>query len=190
MKMFGNTPVPWTISWAGEEQFFVDRCPYAGQPAIRQAEAWGAGKPKFGAPHSDRQRRAIALMLCDLCEQPLKTRTKVSLSHARPVPHSARGMEILQVEPLVCRPCARICAEHCPSLRRDIARGTLNIRQVFRSDVQFAVMSPEFVETVTGERTKAVGHAKVHLIKWRDRDPEWIGLDKVVGPAGVGSPVQ
>lgn len=179
MKMFGAAPAPWTISWSGEEAFFLGHCPYAQRTAILQHDLWGAGKPLFGKPHSQRQRKAIALMLCDLCALPLRSKTKVSLSQARPVAHSARGGEVLQVEPMVCKLCAVISIRHCPSLRRQIRDGVLNIRQVYRSAVQFAVMDEFYVETVTGVAgVTAVGHAKVQLIKWRDRDPEWLGIDR------------
>lgn len=171
---YGNVPVPWTVSWSDEERFFVDLCPIAGRQAIRQVSAPGIGKPAFGKPHSDRQRECIALELCDICAKPLAGRTKVSLSHARQVAHSARHFEILQVEPLLHKECAILSLRHCPSLVRDIKAGTLMVRQVFRSETQFALMSAEYVESVTGVALIAVGHAKVCLLKWKDRDARWL----------------
>lgn len=140
-----------------------------------QDENRGAGKPLFGKPHANRQRETIARGLCDLCGRPLANRTKVSLSHARPVPHSADGFEVLQVEPMLHRNCAATSIHLCPSLKRDAVDGTLMVRHVTRFRAQFAVMTGEYVETLTGERVKAVGHAKVQLIAWIDRDADWLG---------------
>jgi hypothetical protein len=178
---FGNTAVPWTVAWTGEESFFVGPCRFAdGRPAICQAEAPGVGKPCFGKPHSQRQRQCIAEGRCDLCGKPLKLATKISLSHARPVGHGANGLAILQVEPLLHRACAAISMQHCPSLKRDIAAGTLMVRQVTRWRCQFAVMGPQFVSHyVPGYEAKptdrVVGAAKVELLQWVDRDAGWLG---------------
>jgi hypothetical protein len=144
IRRFGNAAVPNTASWSAEERFFVAPCRwFDGQPAICQNEAQGDGKPLFGKPHAQRQRRAVALGLCDLCGRPLKTSTKVSLSHARPQPHGATGWAILQVEPMLHRACAAESIASCPSLKRDLAAGTLMIRQVTRWRAQCAIMSPE-----------------------------------------------
>ena len=171
---FGQTAVPWTVSWSEEEEFFLAVDPYFKRRAICQISAPGKGKPLFGKPHSNRQREAIARCLCDLCGKPMRTATKVSLSHARPVPHGADGWAILQVEPMLHRKCAQESMRFCPSLRRDVAAGSLRIRQVFQWRAQAAIMSEHYVETVTGEHCKATGHAKVELQKWADRDLEWL----------------
>lgn len=175
---YGGVPVPYVASWSGEESFFLGRCPHSsplsGLDAIRQLQARGVGKPQFGKPHMDRQREAIARDLCDLCGKPLKNKTKVSLSQARPVGHAATYGDILQVEPLLHRHCAAISAQHCPSLKRQIREGIYNVRQVFQHRCQFAVYSPEGTEIATGVRRKSISHAKVQLVKWQDRDLEWL----------------
>ncbi len=178
--IFGNVPVPWTVGWTGEDSFSVERCPIAGHRAICQIEAPGVGKPAFGKPHWNRQRKCIAEGRCDLCAKPLKLATKVSLSHARPVGHGAEGLAILQVEPLLHRACAATSLKHCPSLRRDVEAGTLMVRQVTRYRVQFVVMAPEFISHyVPGFGAKIndriVGAAKVELVTWADRDAAWLG---------------
>lgn len=179
---YGGTPVPYTVSWTGEERHFVGHCPYAGRPALRQISDPGNGKPAFGKPHDDRQREVIALGLCDLCGRPLKSRTKVSLSHARWRANAVQsGTGILQVEPLLHRECAAISMRYCPSLRRDIGAGTLMVRQVTRWRVQFAVMAPEFiVHYVPDYRARPderiIGAAKVELLDWLDRDGGWLEL--------------
>lgn len=175
MIHFGNVPVPVTASWSSEDRFFLAPCPYFDRRlAISQPEARGIGKPLFGSPHAVRQRRAIARGLCGLCGKPLKTSTKVSLSHARPQPHGANGWAILQVEPMLHRACALASIRHCPSLRRDVENGTLAIRQVTRWRAQVAIMSAEYVESVAGEAVRALGHAKVELLAWIDRDESWL----------------
>lgn len=177
MRYWGKTPVPNTASWTGEDRDWrIEPCPiFDGQDAIFQAIDQGAGKPDFGKPHSQRQREAIGLGLCDICGKPLKTSTKVSLSHARPQPHGAQGWAVLQVEPMLHKACAAMAIQFCPSLRRDLAQGTLFVRQVFRWRAQAAIMSAEYIESVSGERRTALGHGKVELIRWKDRDVAWLG---------------
>jgi hypothetical protein len=173
--MYGGVPVPNTASWSAEEVFHVGRCRFADQRvAIMQAEAQGHGKPQFGKPHFQRQRQAIVEERCDLCGKPLAPRTKVSLSHASVRLNGAEGPAVLQVEPLLHRGCAAVSMRYCPSLRRDIAAGTLMIRQVNRYRVQLAIMDEACVETITGRRVKAIGHAKVELLVWRDREGDWL----------------
>ena len=171
---FGQTAVPWTVSWSGEEDHYLGACPFFKGLALCQRSAPGAGRPLFGKPHSHRQRAAVARCLCDLCGRSLKLATKVSLSHARPVPHGAEGWAVLQVEPLLHRECAAESLRWCPSLRRDIEAGSLMVRQVTRWRAQCAIMSAEYVETVTGEARKALGHAKVELLDWIDRPEDWL----------------
>lgn len=178
---FGATAVPWTVGWTGEESFFIDHCPFSNRPAICQTVAPGVGKPTFGKPHSQRQRQAIAECRCDLCGKSLTLATKVSLSHARPVGHGANGLAILQVEPLLHRLCAAESMRWCPSLKRDLADGSLMVRQVTISRVQFAVMGPQFVahyvpDYVFNPNDRIVGMAKVELVKWIDRDTAWLGV--------------
>lgn len=172
---YGDVPVPYTVAWSGEEGgAHLAVCPHVHRLAISQPVARGEGKPVFGKPHMQRQREVIADDLCDLCGKPLKNRTKVSLSHARPRANGATGLNILQVEPLLHKECAAVSVRHCPSLKRDIREGTLAIRQVTRHRTQFAMMSPEYVEQQTGTAAKAVGHAKVELLAWRERDLAWL----------------
>jgi len=171
---YGGVPVPWTVSWSGERRMFLAACRAAGNLAICQDSARGEGKPQFGKPHANRQREAISHGLCDLCARSLIGRTKVSLSHARPIAHAATFGDILQVEPLLHKECAAVSLRHCPSLKRDIAAGTLMVRQVSRFAVQMAVMSAEYCKEIAGEERKAIGHAKVQLLSWVDRDGPWL----------------
>lgn len=177
---FGEVAVPYTVSWTAEEKPFVGMCPYARCLALRQPHAPGEGKPRFGKPHSDRQREAIAKGLCDLCGRPLKNRTKVSLSHARHRSNAASGgTGILQVEPLLHRECAAESLKFCPSLKRDVEDGTLMVRQVNGYRVQFAIMGPEYIRHYVPDyrpkpTDRIVGHAKVELLRWIVRDQTWL----------------
>lgn len=177
---FGNTAVPYTVSWSGEDRPFVGLCPFAKMQAICMPSDPGCGKPQFGKPHSVRQRQTIALGWCDLCGKSIKNRTKVSLSHARERLNAAKGgTGILQVEPLLHRECALESMKYCPSLKRDIASGSLMIRQVGGFRVQFAIMDPVYINHYVPEyrakpNDRIVGHAKVELLKWADRDLAWL----------------
>ncbi|WP_404711540.1 hypothetical protein [Sphingomonas sp. MMS24-J13] len=175
--MFGNTPVPFTASWSAEERFHIAECRYFGRPAVFQDEQPGVGKPLFGKPHMQRQRQVIARCQCDLCGLSLLTSTKVSLSHARPQPHGASGWAVLQVEPMLHKRCAATSIRFCPSLRADVERGTLFVRQVTSHRVQCAILSEAAVLEFTGERRTALGHAKVELLRWIDRDAAWLEPD-------------
>ena len=170
----GATAVPWTVSWTSEEGHCLEVCPFFKKLALSQPSSSGHGKPQFGKLHMNRQREAIAKGLCDLCGKSHATTAKVSLSHARPVAHGAESMAILQVEPLLHRGCAMESIRFCPSLKRDIAEGTIVIRQVTRWRAQCAVMTPEYVESLTGHHRKALGHAKFELLQWVDQDIAWL----------------
>lgn len=172
---YGGVPVPYTVGWTAEDRVYVDRCPHAeGRIAICQEVARGEGKPQFGAPHMGRQREAIANDLCDLCARPLKNRTKVSLSKARARFNGAEAFDVLQVEPLLHKECAAVSVRYCPSLKRDIRNGTVEIRQVTRHRSQLALYSEQGTFEATGVRTKAISHAKVQLLAWIDRDLAWL----------------
>ena len=172
--LYGGVPVPYTVSWTAEEETSVGDCPWGGPDSLIQPWAQGEGKPCFGKPHAGRQRQAIHEGLCDLCAHPLRLRTKVSLSHARPSVKGHRIGDILQVEPMLCKACARVSLGHCPALKRDIREGTLRVRQVHRYAVQTAIMSSEYVMTIAGVARRAMGHAKIQLLSWTDRDEAWL----------------
>lgn len=173
---YGNMPVPYTVLWSGEAGgMTIAHCPFANHLAMTDEPNRGAGKPLFGKPHMTRQREAIINDLCDLCGRSLKTRTKVSLSHARTIVTGAEGLAVLQVEPMIHRECAFVCVEECPSLKRDIQAGTLFVRQVAQHRTQLAILTEAAVEEFIGVRAKGiVGHAKVELLRWVDRDLDWL----------------
>lgn len=175
MLMFGKVPVPYTVMWSAEEPMAIASCEHAnGMPSLCNAIAPGHGKPVFGKPHMQRHREAIAKGLCDLCGRTLDRRTKVALSHAS-VRTGAEGPCVMQVEPLLHKECAAESMRHCPSLRRDIDRGTLFVRHVTRYRVQFAQLTGQATMEFAGVwHPGAVGHAKVELLAWKDRNLSWL----------------
>lgn len=181
MLKFGKTSVPWTVSWSAENDagIFIAPCQYAGnRQAFCQIQS-REGKPAFALPHAIRQRQAIVRCLCDLCGRSIRNNTKVSLSHARPRDNAVTPGDILQSEPLLHRECAKISMEFCPSLKRDIAAGTLHVRQVTRWRPQLAVMDPRFIHVyipayIFNPKDAIYGHAKVQLIEYTDRDLDWL----------------
>jgi hypothetical protein len=173
---WGAVPVPYAALWSGEAgQMRVSTCPHTGYTALCDHEGRGTGRPIFGKPHMNRQREVIAKQCCDLCARPLAGRTKVSLSHATFRVSGALGGCIMQVEPLVHKDCALACVRYCPSLKRDIAAGTLFVRQVHQHRAQFAILTEAAVEEFCGVRLRGVvGHAKVELQRWTERNLGWL----------------
>ncbi|WP_127144092.1 hypothetical protein [Pelagibacterium montanilacus] len=172
---FGNVPVPYTVLWSAEDPMHIAKCEFTRRAAVCNAVAPGVGKPIFGKPHMQRQREVVVLEKCDLCAKPLKGQTKVSLSHARPRIAARGQLVIMQVEALVHKDCAAICLDHCPSLRADIRRGSLVVRMVTRYQVQVAQLTGAAVLEFTGEHAPGcVGHAKIVLQQWKDKDEKWL----------------
>lgn len=173
---YGAMPVPYAALWSGEQGgTHIAICPHIDHVALCDVEKRGTGKPIFGKPHMGRQRHVIVSDLCDLCAKPLKARTKVSLSHARSVVSGAGGLTVMQVEPMLHKDCAAICVKHCPSLKRDIKAGTLFVRQILSHRHQVAMLTAAAVEEFTGTRREGVaGHAKVELLRWKERDLSWL----------------
>lgn len=176
---YGDVPVPYAVLWSAEDKMYLGRDPLIKMPACCNEVARGVGKPRFGTPHMDRQREVIYNDWCDLCAKPFKNQTRVSLSHAKVNFAGAAGACVMQVEPLLHKSCAAICIKHCPSLKRDIKAGTLFVRHVLRHRTQVAFLTPAAVAEFHGEPVnKVLGHAKVELIKWIDRDLAWLTGEK------------
>ncbi|MBB3937693.1 hypothetical protein [Aureimonas phyllosphaerae] len=89
--------------------------------------------------------------------------------------NAAEGPAILQVEPLMHRECAALSVRHCPSLKRDIADGKIEIRRVARTRLQFAQLTGDATMEFCGiRRPGVVGHAKIELLAWVDKTLSWL----------------
>jgi len=176
-RFYGSAPVPYTVLWSAEDTMTLGPCRFSnGMIAACNAVAPGEGKPLFGKPHMQRQREAVVAGLCDTCGKPLARRTKVSLSHAS-VRNGGAGLCVMQVEPLLHKECAVISLRYCPSLKRDIKNGTLFVRQVNKYRPQLALLTAAACLEFTGTaHSGAVGHAKIELLSWKDRNAEWLGM--------------
>ena len=176
----GATAVPYTVSWTSENAEFVGICPVARRKALCMPSSPGIGKP-----HAIRQREAISNGLCDLCGKSLKLRTKVSLSHARVNEKGADGPAVLQVEPLLHRECALESMKFCPSLKRDIAAGTLMVRSVTRYRVQFAIMGAAYSRIVTGREAPRVRLLNIGSEETKGTEGLRLGQKLAVNPSGA-----
>lgn len=122
---YGSTPVPATAMWTGElDEGAIRPCRHAqGRPALFAPERPGNGRPMFKNPHPVRQRRAMALLLCDVCARPLRNRTKHRISHAYAVTADHGAIVAPFQEPLVCGDCLDLAAAHCPFVSAERAAG-------------------------------------------------------------------
>jgi len=92
----------------------------------RKPDRHGQGRPEFGNVHSRRQRRAMRLLLCQVCAQPAD-RTEDGVLWLLPDYYGeAQGWpeNYDLAEPPICRSCVPIATRLCPALRR----GHLGIR--------------------------------------------------------------
>lgn len=169
---YGDLPVPWTVAWSAEDEFYVAECPWFKVPVICQKSAQGQGVPKFGQPHAMRQRQVIHQGLCDLCAKSLKDRTKVSLSCTFPLPIFEFPV---QGEPLLHRECASESFKHCPSLKRQAERGSLNISQVLRYQARLTPAGQDDRLKVPDCQLRYLGGlAVVEVVQSRERDFSWL----------------
>lgn len=172
---YGDLPVPWTVAWSSEEEFYVDQCPWFKVPVICQKSAQGQGVPKFGQPHAMRQRQVMYQGLCDLCAKPLMNRTKVSLSGT--VKLSIFEF-VVQGEPLLHRECALESFKHCPSLKRQAANGRLNIRQIFQYRAKLTPAGPDDRAKVPLCKLPLLGAlAVIEIMSQTERDLHWLGVE-------------
>ncbi|WP_129141507.1 hypothetical protein [Modicisalibacter coralii] len=169
---------PWTVLWSGEaNDDWLAPCRHAnGAMAIHSISRPCDGKPLFGKTHPNRQRQAMAQCLCDICGKPLATRTKVSMSQLRTIEVGGRAVSA-QVEPLCCKPCAAASLSACPHLRKQVANGAIQVRQVLRHSLISQVLTSEAVMEFTGQRCgePVIGHLKLVIEKSRDRTTKWLG---------------
>lgn len=90
----------------------------------------GRGRPQFDVVNEERQRRAVMLGRCQVCDQTLPMTHGPTFGYTAPfgwlpassIEHETRGYIAGGIpvthEPLCCRPCAVWVAAHCCALRR------------------------------------------------------------------------
>lgn len=130
--------VPYVTAWSAEEFDNSDVVVLPGNRGIgyrdetpfdrdargvllqRTRNAPGRGKPQFGVVHAARQRRAMALLLCQVCGNPADTDDEGTLwllqDHRTDWPNWPIGMA--NTEPPVCAGCAALSVRSCPALRK------------------------------------------------------------------------
>lgn len=87
---------------------------------MQTASRQGRGRPEFARVHPLRQRRAMDLLLCQVCGGPADRSEDGVLwllrDHRGDWPSWPEGMA--STEPPVCRPCIAVARRLCPALRR------------------------------------------------------------------------
>jgi hypothetical protein len=63
-----GTPVPWTAQWSSGTEHVVER---ESGPVVVCTCRVGKGRPRFGNPCANRQRRAVAERRCSVCGTPI-----------------------------------------------------------------------------------------------------------------------
>ncbi|WP_329364794.1 hypothetical protein OG896_11710 [Streptomyces sp. NBC_00669] len=134
----GVPAVPYITTWSAEDRtagavtLRPDRCGIAyldetphdrdreGALWLRTGLARGRGRPRFGAVHPARQRRAMRLMLCQVCAGPADRDERGVLWLLGDDHDDWPGWpeEMGATHPPVCRPCALASLRLCPYLRR------------------------------------------------------------------------
>jgi hypothetical protein len=143
----GGAVVPYVTSWSEEKKlpaeiimrtsmgfgFGIGFADEAAADRDRDGVLWtrkpdrhGEGRPEFGNVHSRRQRRAMRLLLCQVCAQPAD-RDEDGVLWLLPDYYAEaegwpEGYDL--AEPPICRSCVPIATRLCPALRR----GHLGIR--------------------------------------------------------------
>ncbi|TGT69532.1 MULTISPECIES: hypothetical protein [unclassified Mesorhizobium] len=136
-----------------------------------QGDAPGAGRPRFGAVHWQRQRQAITRGLCQLCGKSLTASTKVSLAP-----------QLLSCEPMLHRRCAAEAIPLCPHLQKFDWSAPDGIKQVLAYTtalMTFAHYPEDEVAALLGDDTgidpsRIIGHAQIKITRWKSRSVEWL----------------
>ena len=130
--------VPYIASWTGEEVAKPDVVEHPSGLGIayrdeqlvdrdsrgvlwdRYAVRPGVGKPCYAVIHPARQRRAMRVLLCQVCGGPADTSPDgvLWLLPAEPTPWPGWPDNCTVSEPPVCADCLRLAVRHCPTLKR------------------------------------------------------------------------
>lgn len=126
---------PWIVVWTGEPAIpgeiiarsngiaYVDEIPADRgrhgellRRGVRPVQDDQRGKPLFADINHAKQRRALRLLLCQVCAEPAGC-TEAGTLWILTVDAYEKALEIGFVQAPVCLPCARIAVEVCPRLR-------------------------------------------------------------------------
>lgn len=117
---------PHITAWSGEVGYEIRPDPLIGEhPAVFAARGQqGDGAPVWGRISEERQRRAVVLRRCQVCDQHLSAPGLAFI-----LTHETTLDGLLLTEPLVCRACAP-AAMQCPRVREAIADEGLIVIEV------------------------------------------------------------
>ncbi len=127
---------PHITAWSGEVGYEIRPDPLVGEhPAVFAARGQqGEGAPVWGRISEERQRRAVVLRHCQVCDQHLSA---PGLAFILTQDETLEGL--LLTEPLVCRACAP-AAMQCPRVREAIADDGLVVIEVARYQVGVQIL--------------------------------------------------
>jgi hypothetical protein len=160
---FRGSVVPYTTRWSSEPRLSVKVIERIGRPGIRFSEEritdrdplgvlWqrvesqpGKGRPEFGDVHSDRQRRAMRELLCQICAGPadqneLGTLWLLPNYEEYHVDWPGWPERMATPEPPVCLPCAHTAVRVCPALGKGYM--VLRVRQPLLTGVRGILYTP------------------------------------------------
>lgn len=171
-------PVPHVARWtseANETQQYVAPDPVLrGRPALFCRGQQGVGDPDFGTMENARQRRAVVLLRCQVCDRRLKRGhgwlvCEEDCVRRITTPGPAQG-QIAFGEPWVCWPCVEVAARICPGLvrrarrHRGVPRDTLRVIRPSRWVIALRRGSHDLLPETSDEQ----------MVMWCDIVPEEI----------------
>ncbi|CCB75152.1 conserved protein of unknown function [Streptantibioticus cattleyicolor NRRL 8057 = DSM 46488] len=142
-------PPPTRVIAKGRRLAYADERPYdrdtSGVLWTRVPSLPGKGKPRLGAVHALRQRRAMEELLCQVCAEPSDRNQDgvLWLLGEDLAAHSAHDrFGLTTTHPPVCAPCAPRSVRACPHLRQ--RHVTLRVRSCEPVGVRGALYRPGF----------------------------------------------
>lgn len=120
--------VPYVVHWSDENEWYVAKCPAAGNEPALFCRGKQTGTPMLGKMNEARQRECMGLRRCQVCRVDLtgtpgytildNATTKLP-DHILPVP--------VIFEPPACPQCMRFALENCPGIARRRDSGELHL---------------------------------------------------------------
>lgn len=110
--------VPHVASWTSESEDVVRMCQLARAEAMDTTGRQGRGDVRWGELHPQRQRRAMYLVRCQVCDIELDLRT-ARLIVWEGVQRDQHG-RMAVMEPWLCEPCCQYALAVCPGIKRQV----------------------------------------------------------------------